>query len=449
MTQRPARPATTDAPATGPDTGSPPADDVRLPDGTRLLHIGPPKTGTTSLQSALFATRPALRAQGVRHAGRARNSASAAQAVTGRTSMFIGGAVPPISRWERLLHEVQHAPEPRVIISSEFFADAKPEAIRRIVDDLDPDRIHVAVTVRPLASILTSQWAQYVADGMGASFDRWLESMLSPGDRRLSPSFWVRHRHDELVDRWATVVGPDRLTVVVVDAERGAVLRAFERLLGLTIGSLVADPDLANRSLTLPETEAVRAFNVQFKRAGLPKPLLSRVMHFGATRAMKRQAPDPSWPAIEVPAWALPETARLAREIVDGIARSGVRVIGDLEGLARVPDPPAGDAPGAGAPAPPRVAAAMAMGVLFATGTARSGVDAGAEARETELERVPTFVLGGTLAMRTLRGAGRRLGAVRRWRHRGGERRGGARAAPGAAGGASAGGRGDRYGSRQ
>ena len=145
-----------------------------LPEGTRLLHIGPPKTGTTSLQSALFAARPALLAQGVRHAGRARNSASAAQAITGRSSMFIGGEVPPISRWERLVHEVQHAPEPRVIISSEFFADAQPDAIRRIVDALDPDRIHVAVTVRPLASILTSQWAQYVADGMGAPFNSWL-----------------------------------------------------------------------------------------------------------------------------------------------------------------------------------------------------------------------------------------------------------------------------------
>jgi hypothetical protein len=424
-----------------------PEDDIRLPDGTRLLHIGPPKTGTTSLQSALFAARPALLAQGVRHAGRARNSASAAQAVTGRSSMFIGGEVPPISRWERLLHEVVHAPEPRVIISSEFFADAQPDAIRRIVDALDPERIHVAVTVRPLASILTSQWAQYVADGMGAPFDRWLEAMLTPGNQRFSPSFWVRHRHDELVDRWAAVVGPERVTVVVVDAERGAVLRAFERLLGLTTGTLIADPDLANRSLTLPETEAVRAFNVQFKRAQLPRPLLSRVMHFGATRAMKRRAPDPAWPAIELPAWALPETARLAREIADGIARSGVRVVGDLESIARVPEPPAHDTP-AVVPAPPQVAAAMAMGVLFATGTARSGVDAGADTREAELERVPTYVLAGAVVMRTLRGAGRRLGSLRGGRARR-DRRADATAAPATAGGASPDGRGDAYGRPQ
>ena len=151
-------------------------DEFLLPEGTRLLHIGPPKTATTSLQSALFDARAALQAQGVRHAGRSRNAASAAQAVTGRTSMYMGGVVPPISRWKRLVKEVRRAPEARVVVSSEFFADAQPDAIRRIADDLDPQRIHVAVTLRPIAAILTSQWAQYVADGMVAPFDRWLKA---------------------------------------------------------------------------------------------------------------------------------------------------------------------------------------------------------------------------------------------------------------------------------
>ena len=202
-----------------------------------------------------------------------------------------------------------------MIVSSEFFADATPEAIRRDRPRPGagsyPRRRHAPAT----ASILTSQWAQYVADGMGAPFESWLRAMLTPDNQRFSPSFWVRHRHDALVARWAKVVGPERVSVVVVDAERGAVLRAFERLLGLAEGTLVADSDLANRSLTLPETEAVRAFNVSFKRAGLPRPLLARVMRFGATRAMKRSAPDPAWPTVELPAWSLPETrAHRARD---------------------------------------------------------------------------------------------------------------------------------------
>ena len=39
------------------------------------------------------------------------------------------------------------------------------------------------------------------------------------------------------------------------------VLRAFEGLLGLRDGTLESHRDLANRSLTLPEVEAVRAFS--------------------------------------------------------------------------------------------------------------------------------------------------------------------------------------------
>ncbi len=36
-----------------------------LPAGTRLLHIGPHKTGTTSVQAALFAARDTMAAHGV------------------------------------------------------------------------------------------------------------------------------------------------------------------------------------------------------------------------------------------------------------------------------------------------------------------------------------------------------------------------------------------------
>ena len=66
---------------TGPD-----GERLLLPEGTRLVHIGPHKTGTTSLQAALYAARPALLEQGVRHVGKTRNPASAVRAVTGQNA---------------------------------------------------------------------------------------------------------------------------------------------------------------------------------------------------------------------------------------------------------------------------------------------------------------------------------------------------------------------------
>ncbi len=380
-----------------------------LPAGTRLVHIGPPKTGTTTVQAALYAARPAMRAQGVRHAGRNRNAARPAQAVTGKPSSFIGGAVPQIREWHGLVREIRRAREARVVVSSEFFADASAEAIRVIAREIEPDRIHVAVTLRPLARILPSQWQQYVQDGTGMSFDAWLHAMLDGPGSSVTPSFWQRHDQGGLVSRWADVVGPDRVTVIAVDdRDRGSVLRVFEQLLGLRAGTLALQSDLDNRSMTLPEIEAVRAFNRAFKARGLPRPLLSRVIHFGAARYMKRLEPEPDSPRLELPGWAIDPTIAIARRAVETIRSAGVRVTGDLDALAEVP---ASTRAVAGEPVaiPPRVAAALAMGVLLATGQGRKGPHPDA----AELTGVPTHYLAGALGGRIQVAAGSRMHALR------------------------------------
>ena len=99
-----------------------------------------------------------------------------------------------------------------------------------------------------------------------------------------------------------------------------------------------------------------------------------------------------------MPAWALDHVDRIARETVDNLVASGVRIVGNVEQLtervpARGPDAPAGPVP-----IPPAIAASMTMGVLVATGAARNAgkVFGRFEAAEpVELIRVPTYqVLG-------------------------------------------------------
>ncbi|HEY3522839.1 MAG TPA: hypothetical protein VGK63_03970, partial [Candidatus Limnocylindrales bacterium] len=108
------------------------ADSLLLPEGARLVHIGPPKTGTTLVQGAFHARREEIRGQGVRYAGSVRHSAPAILAVTGRPSPQ-QGEPPRIDKWRGLVREIHGAREPRVVLSSEFLADAEPEAISRIV----------------------------------------------------------------------------------------------------------------------------------------------------------------------------------------------------------------------------------------------------------------------------------------------------------------------------
>ncbi len=395
------------------DTGDPAASGdpaiEPIPDGSILVHIGPPKTATTQVQASLYAARPALRRQGVRHAGPNRHPAGSVHAVLGRASAFAGGVVPPIQRWTNLVDQIHRAPESRVVVSSEFFADAPPGVVRRIVDDLGADRVRVVITLRPLARILPSQWMQFVCDGMTTSWDEWLRAMFERGDAKVTPGFWRRHRHHELVARWAEAVGPDRVTVLAIrEGDRGGVLRDFESLLGLERGLLKEQEELGNRSLTWPEAEAVRQFNTRVRADGLSRVELHRVMHYGASRYMKDHPADPVAPRIELPDWALDHVRAEATANVERIGASGVRVIGDLPGLALVPEP--GGRPTPDAFGSPEVAATLGVGMLIATGMARPGP---AQTRE-DMSMVATYAIRGYVSRRIVSSLRRRLHRVRR-----------------------------------
>ena len=387
-----------------------------LPEGTRLLHIGPHKTGTTSLQGALWTARADMLAQGVRHAGPTRNPSDAVRAVTGQPSPYSETEPPPIRHWESLVHELETAKEPRIVVSSEFFSWADPAAVRRIVDDVGPTKVHVVVTLRPIARIMPSMWQQNVQAGQVGAFEDWLGAVL----RRPEHRFWILHRHDQLIARWAAVVGLSHVTAIVVDEGDHAFLpRTFEQLLGLRPGTLAVGEDYANRSLTLPEVEAVRAFNVAFKAEGLPRAVHARIMRFGAAQEMKRRRPPADERRVELPAWSVDRIGEIETEVVAGIRASGVRVIGDLEQLLRPPKaaPTTDTADGAPMAIPPEIAASMAMGVLVASGSARSQLVRWGRYRfiePVELARMPPRRLVGYVGYRAWRSVARRVPTRRR-----------------------------------
>ncbi|HUG29253.1 MAG TPA: hypothetical protein VMQ65_01895 [Candidatus Limnocylindria bacterium] len=395
---------------------------VLLPEGVRLLHIGPPKTGTSSLQAAFHQNRPATLAQGVRYAGSARHSGSAVLAVTGRPSFVRDAGSPGMGKWEALLRQVRTAGDMRVLVSSEFFADAEPPAVKRVVDDLGRDRLHVVVTLRSLDRIMPSQWQQYVQSSLKVGWGPWLEGTLKepPGP---TPTFWRRHRHDALVERWAAEVGLENMTIVVIDEnDHDHVLRVFEQLLGLETGTLVADEDLMNRSMTWPEVEAVRAFNNVFRDVGLGNALFHKVMHFGAAAYMKERVPPPDEPRVRLPAWARDQVGDISREIVANLKESAIRVIGDLDTLSPVVSGAAAHAASKRSRAAdeeacitPEIAALMAVGMAVVAGHARgtrpsAGADRAKEA--AELKRYAAYQLAGAVLGRARRSVARVIEAV-------------------------------------
>lgn len=234
------------------------------------------------------------------------------------------------------------------------------------------------VTLRPLVRIMPSQWQQYVQNGLRMGYEEWLEHMLRKAPyEKPNPSFWRRHRHDRLVERWVRVVGPERVGVVVVDdRDRGGLMRTFEGLLGLPANLLQPVPDTANRSLTLAETEMLRSLNKEFRGNGLPDELYSLLVRNGAVMHMKNTcSPTSQDVKISTPEWAVRAATGIGAEMAGRIGSTGVRVIGDPALLSAVPEP-------AGPPGPrearlaPEVAAQALYGALAAVVAASGGASA-------------------------------------------------------------------------
>jgi hypothetical protein len=329
--------------------------DLLLPAGSRLLHIGPHKTGTTALQGAFVLAREELKGHGVLYPGRGRQHSLAARAATGRPGPRGDRSARDLD-WTRLVAEVAAAGDQRVVISSESFAMADDDTARSVVSQLGGDRIHVLVTLRPLVKLLPSSWQQYVREGLPVSYGRWLDGMLrtEPYDRP-TPSFWHRNRHQVLVERWAQVAGPENLTVIVVDAaNRDMLTDTVGEMLGLPPGVLKPEPGRANRSLTYGEIELVRQLNREFRDREWSDENFRYYIRQGMIAHLQRtREPGQDEVQIPTPRWAQQRAGEIGAEAAAAIATLGVRVVGDLSLLAEGavdPDgpesiPPAPDLP--------------------------------------------------------------------------------------------------------
>jgi len=348
---------------------------VRTGTGTRLLHIGPHKTGTSAIQGALYLARERLAEQGVVYPGQGRTILWPILAVTGQPPLR-GEPTPKISHWENLAGQIAATGDQRVVLSSEFFSQADDATARRVVTDLGGDRVHVVVTLRSLTRILPSQWQQYIQNGFHFGYREWLEGILSDPPSTLTPAFWLRHRHDELVARWAAVTGPENLTVIVVDeSDRLMLLRVFETMLGLPERFLVPEESAANRSLTAAEAELVRRLSEEFSRREWPQRNYSRFMRNGLIEQLKTgRQPGPDEPRIATPAWALDRAAEISGEMAARIEALGVNVVGDISALGKRPADHPGDSaktgadPGAGTLLPVEAAVQAALGAFIAGG---------------------------------------------------------------------------------
>ncbi|WP_329648876.1 hypothetical protein [Nocardioides sp.] len=307
-----------------------------------LVHIGPYKTGTTAIQTSLHEHRPDLLEHGVTYPGRYHRQMRPSWALLGRSR--VGEARVPAHEWDAMAEEVRRAAG-RVVISSEDFASARPAQVRRLVDELGADRVHVLVVARRLDKLLPSAWQERVKSvNETRTYDAWLREVLGPErDGRAARTFWHNHGLSSLIGRWTSALPADRVIVLVNDeADRRLQAATFEALLGLPEGTLTPGPH-ANTSLSMERIELCRQVNVAAQARGwVGSRALNRPRR--ALLAGLRSAPLATFESLipPLPAWTGPRLVELSDERARSVAESGARVLGD-PGLLRYDAPP--DAP--------------------------------------------------------------------------------------------------------
>lgn len=334
-----------------PDPSRPlPATTPWLGDGEVLVHIGVHKTGTTAVQSALAKARPDLRRHGVLYPGTGTEHFVAANAFLGKRRG--GGWSRPmaptrIGVWRTLMKEVHEASDERVVLSSESLCEATPEQIRAFVDEFRGRPMRVIATFRPLEVLLPSNWQQHVKTGNTTRFDEWLQATVSDPvePKSPTPSFWMRNDHPSVLQRWADVLGADRVAAVVIDPQvRSMLFETFEDVVGLTRGTLVADAEApSNRGLSAEEVEFLRQFNLAIDRNLDFRHYHLLVRRAGLLQMVETRSPGPDEHRITVPGWAVEKARSIGRDHIERIGSMGVTVFGDLEHL--VPTTPIVDEP--------------------------------------------------------------------------------------------------------
>lgn len=308
-----------------------------LPDGSKVIHIGMPKTGTTALQAALDAAREQIAEDGVRLIGKGRHEMKTALAAAGTLAPYYQDRRE--ARWQELATNFRTSEARATIWSSEALSQALPHRIQHIADRLGPD-LQVVLTLRPLAPLLASQWQEVLRRRGLETLDEWLTRHFSwvslDGEvhtqwSRVMPEL---HRFSlrRIIEQWGAVFGEDHLTFVVSDPrDRTTNQRAFEAMLGLPAGRLNAE-EKANASLPYAEAELLRQFNIAFTERDGDHETYMYTAGKGGKLAM-RGLTGLSGQSIRTPRWAAERSNDYTREWIAAVEASDATVVGDLSHL--------------------------------------------------------------------------------------------------------------------
>lgn len=297
-----------------------------------VLHVGAMKSGTTFIQSRLFAHRDLLRERGVRVPGQRRRS----QVLAVQQLLRGGGPM-----WDKHAAAVSRH-DGTSVISVELLGPAREDVVAALRDAVQAE-VEVVITARDLNRSIPAMWQETVQNGRSWGWHDYVAGACAdrPSTRRGSPdtepgrAFWNQQDLVRMARTWASVFGPERVTVVTVPppgAPPELLWSRFTEVAGPQLAGLTSAPD-PNESLGAASASAMRRLNELLDAEGLPFPQGHRLRKRLLTKQVlaARKSTEPAIGLGVVP-WVAEEAD--AQRV--GLADLGVRLVGDWADLAPV-----------------------------------------------------------------------------------------------------------------
>jgi hypothetical protein len=300
---------------------------MNLSAGETLLHIGTPKSGTTSIQAILGAKWRYQNLPGVLRYTTFNADHQLARELDNQGSTATIDAVTKLKS--------EKGDEFVSLITSERFSRFDIEAVKRTKDFLGANT-RVVISMRSFESYFPSMWQQTIKRGAIISLDDWLRAYF---DGIPHPGMRVFHEDDgfNLVTRWAEIFGPENLSVVVTSKKKPELIaEAFGKFLSLTLSASEMNDSsniIKNRSLSNLEINVLRKINENYHTRKFNQSLYDEVV-LNTTRALQNaRSIGPGESVPRSPEWAQVPISGLAEKYVETISRLGIEVIGEIAEL--------------------------------------------------------------------------------------------------------------------
>lgn len=224
-----------------------------------FLHIGLPKTGTTYLQQVVWNNRDALRTDGLFLPGFGhREHLWAALDLQERPRLERRHKNAP-GAWQRLVTEAT-AQSADVLITHEFFCGASAGQAARAVAAFPDAEVHLVVTARDAASVISAGWQESVKNGSTVDLDSVMDGKAAGG-----PEFSMRTWDlAGVLERWTADVPSERVHVLMMPGPgeaRDLHWRHFAQTIGVDPDAYDVPTEAVNAALGIVQIETLRLVN--------------------------------------------------------------------------------------------------------------------------------------------------------------------------------------------